>query len=71
MVAYVIRAARTPVTDVDARRAGQAAVDRLHGRQPGRADRLPIPSLRRERRGSRTAADTRRGRTVSLCTCLQ
>ena len=60
------RAARAPVTDVDARRAGPTADDRRHGRQPGRADRLPFPRRRRERRGNRTAADTRRGRTVSL-----
>ena len=39
IVAYVIRAARTPVTDVDARRAGQAAVNRLHSRQPPRTSR--------------------------------
>ena len=60
------RAARTPVTDVDARRAGPTADDHRHGRQLGRADRLPSPRRRRERRGYRTAADTRRGRTVSL-----
>ena len=41
MVAYVIRAARTPVTDVDARRAGKAADNRLHGRQPPRTSREP------------------------------
>jgi len=39
--AYVIRAARTPVTDVDARRAGKAADNRLHGRQPPRTSREP------------------------------
>ena len=50
IVAHVIEQSRAPVTDVDARRAGQAADDRLHGRQPGRAERLPIPRLRREGR---------------------
>ena len=42
---------------------GHAADNRLHGRQLGRADRLPIPRRRRERRRSRTAADTRRDRS--------
>jgi len=49
-VTHVIEQSRAPVTDVAARRAGQAADDRLHGRQPGRVDRLPIPRLRREGR---------------------
>jgi len=54
------RATRAPVPDVDARRPREAADDRLHGQQPHRANRLPVPRLRRERRGSRTATDARR-----------
>ena len=64
-MAYVIERPEH-LSPVDARRAGPTADDRRHGRQSGRADRLPFPRRRRERRGNRTAADTRRGRTVSL-----
>jgi len=73
IVAHVIEQSRAPVTDVDARRAGQAADDRLHGRQPGRVDRLPIPRLRREGRdlSDRRLSDRFHGRRLTVTVTIR
>ena len=59
IVALVIGRSRAPVAGVDARGAGLAAGDRRCGRQPGRADRLPIPRLRLRRERHPPASATR------------
>ena len=66
-------AARAPVTDVDVRRAGQAADVCLHGRQPGRAERLPIPRLRRKRRDlpDRRLSDRFHGRRLTVTVTIR
>ena len=67
------RAARAPVTDMVARRAGQAADDRLHGGQPGRAERLPSPRLRRKRRDlpGRRLSDRFHGRRLTVTVTIR